>query len=103
LAWNPPGTLYQIFVLKFELIAQVAPAFILGMYWKRLSAWPVFVGMLAGALLAGGMTVFGMSGVFGFSGGVLGLCLNFVICFVGSLIAPERKTEEVKKKIAIPA
>ncbi len=103
LAWNPPGTLYQIFVLKFELISQVAPAFILGMYWKRLSAWPVFAGMLAGALLAGGMTVLGMDGVFGFSGGLLGLGLNFVICVVGSLIAPARETEEVGKKIAIPA
>ena len=103
LAWNPPGTLYQIFVLKFELISQVAPAFMLGMYWKRLSAWPVFIGMLAGALLAGGMTVFGMDGVFGFSGGLLGLGLNVVICVVGSLIAPARETEEVKKKIAIPA
>lgn len=30
IAWNPPGTLYSIFVLKFELIAQLAPAFILG-------------------------------------------------------------------------
>lgn len=103
IALNPFATLYQIFVLKFELIVQIAPAFILGMYWKRLSAWPVFFGMLAGALLAGGMTLLGMDGVFGFSGGLLGLLLNVAICVAGSLLVPERKTEEVEKKIALPA
>ena len=105
LAWNPPGTLYSIFVLKFELIAQIAPAFILGMYWKRLSTWPVFFGMLAGALLAGGMTVFDISGPFGFSGGLLSLLLNVLICVIGSLLvpAPQGEVEEVKKKTEVPA
>lgn len=105
LAWNPPGTLYQIFVLKFELIVQIAPAFILGIYWKRLSNWPVFFGMLAGALLAGGMTVFEISGPFGFSGGLLGLVLNVAICVVGSLVAPARaeEVEKARRKTEIPA
>lgn len=44
IAWYPPATLYEIFVLKFELLVQVAPAFILGIYWKRMLAMPVFGG-----------------------------------------------------------
>lgn len=90
--------------MKFELIGQVAPAFVLGIYWKRLSRWPVFFGRLAGALLAGGMTVFEVSGPFGFSGGLLGLLLNVVICVVGSLLtpAPREEMEVAEQKTKIP-
>ncbi|QGK70551.1 sodium:solute symporter family protein [Allosaccharopolyspora coralli] len=88
-AWNPPATLYNIFVLKFELIVQLAPVFMLGLYWNRLSAAPVFWGMLAGALVAGGMTVAGVDDLYGVPGGLVGLALNVVICVVGSLLAPD--------------
>ncbi|MCI2264513.1 sodium:solute symporter family protein [Sediminivirga luteola] len=88
IAWNPPGTLYQIFVLKFEILVQVAPAFVLGLYWKRLAAWPVFWGMLAGAVLAGAMTLTGNSTVFGIHGGVYGLAVNFAVCVAGSFLFP---------------
>lgn len=102
---NPPGTLYAIFVLKFELIAQLAPAFILGLYWNRLSALPVFVGMLAGALLAGGMTVFGFDSVYGLGGGLLGLLLNVAICVVGSLLVPASRegTVHAQQATELPA
>jgi solute:Na+ symporter, SSS family len=93
IAWNPPTTLYNIFVLKFELLVQIAPAFILGLYWKRLSSWPLFFGMLAGAALAGGMTLAGMSTVYGVNGGLIGLVLNVGICVVGSLLVPASKEE----------
>ncbi|TDL31006.1 sodium:solute symporter family protein [Jeotgalibacillus sp. S-D1] len=96
LAWNPPATLYQIFVLKFELLVQVAPAIILGLYWNKLSAKPVFFGMLAGALLAGILTLTGNSTVFGIHGGVLGLSLNFLIAVAGSLFVTS-SSEEVSE------
>lgn len=104
IAWNPPATLYAIFVLKFELISQLAPAFILGLYWNRLSALPVFIGMLAGALLAGGMTLFGVGSLYGLGGGVLGLLLNFGICVVGSLLVPasREEVEHAQEATAVP-
>lgn len=98
IAWNPPTTLYNIFVLKFELLVQIAPAFILGLYWKRLSSWPLFFGMLAGALLAGGMTIFGMSTVYGVNGGLIGLILNIGICVVGSFLIPAKEEEATRAK-----
>ncbi|WP_339148018.1 MULTISPECIES: sodium:solute symporter family protein [unclassified Sutcliffiella] len=88
IAWNPPGTLYEIFVLKFELLVQVFPAFVLGLYWKNLNGKAVFWGMLAGAVLAGAMTFTGYKTIYGIHGGVIGLALNFVICVVGTTIAP---------------
>jgi solute:Na+ symporter, SSS family len=100
IAWYPPATLYEIFVLKFELLVQVFPAFILGLYWKRLSATPVFVGMIAGALFAGVLTITGHKTLFGIHGGVLGLMFNLLICVVGSFLVPvssqyKREAEEL--------
>jgi len=86
IAWYPPSTLYQIFVLKFELLIQAAPALILGLYWTRLNTRAVFIGMLAGAVFAALMTFTGVRPLGVFSG-LWGLLLNLAICIGGSLIA----------------
>ena len=107
IAWNPPGTLYEIFVLKFELLVQVFPAFVLGLYWKRLSARAVFWGMFAGAILAGILTFTGLKTVYGIHGGVLGLALNFFICVAGTLlqgkVAKNQYTEDDFEAVEIKA
>lgn len=90
IAWNPPGTLYAIFVLKFELLVQISPAFVLGIYWRRLAARPLFWGMLSGALFAGVCTVLELDQPVGIPFGLLGLALNVAICVVGSLLRPPR-------------
>ncbi|MFB5663413.1 sodium:solute symporter [Alteribacillus sp. HJP-4] len=103
IAWNPPGTLYQIFVLKFELLVQVFPAFVLGLYWSRLTARPVFWGMLAGAVIAGAMTLTGNSTFLGIHGGVLGLIVNFIICVGGSMLSTvsEEDKKSMKEKTSL--
>lgn len=99
-AWKPPATLYEIFVLKFEILIQVAPAFILGLYWKKLSKEAVLTGMVVGAVMASYMTFAGIRTIQGVHAGVVGLLVNFAICFVGSFIfkvseETEKATEEV--------
>jgi len=84
IAWYPPSTLYQIFVLKFELLIQTAPALILGLYWTRLNSRALFAGMLAGAVFAAVMTFTGLRPLGVFSG-LWGLMLNLAICVGGSL------------------
>lgn len=96
LAWNPPGTLYEIFVLKFELLVQVFPAFVVGIYWKRMAAMPVFWGMLVGAAIAGGMTLTGNGTYMGVHGGVIGLAVNFIVVIIGSLLVPVTEQKEIK-------
>ncbi|KMS81221.1 sodium:pantothenate symporter, partial [Streptomyces regensis] len=86
IAWNPPGTLYAIFVLKFELLVQIAPAFVLGIYWRRLASGPLFWGMLTGAVFAGTCTVVDLDQPFGIPFGLIGLAVNVVICVLGSLL-----------------
>src|SRR5699024_4888247 len=90
------GTLYQVFVLKLEILVQVAPAIILGLYWQRSHAKSVFAGMLAGTLLAAFFTFTGLKPL-GIFSGIWGLMLNLAIYTGGSMIlgtATEKGTEE---------
>ncbi|WP_085524342.1 sodium:solute symporter family protein [Tuberibacillus sp. Marseille-P3662] len=93
IAWFPPATLYQIFVLKFELLIQVAPALILGLYWKNLSTKAVFAGMLAGAVIASYMTFVNLTPL-GIFSGLWGLLINLVICVIGSFVVNVPMTEK---------
>ncbi|WP_256464005.1 sodium:solute symporter family transporter [Halobacillus salinarum] len=101
IAWFPPGTLYQIFVLKFELLVQVAPAMIIGLYWNKLQARAVFAGMIVGTILASTLTFAGITFLGVFSG-LWGLTVNLIICTVGSLImsGSASESEEWEEKVA---
>ncbi|GGF14704.1 sodium:solute symporter [Halobacillus andaensis] len=99
-AWFPPGTLYQIFVLKFEVLIQIAPALILGLYWNRLHTKAVFTGMLSGTIVASVMTIFGWS-YLGVANGLWGLLINLIICVVGSLVMSVSVVEEEEAKQVI--
>jgi SSS family solute:Na+ symporter/sodium/pantothenate symporter len=92
-AWNPPATLYGIFVLKLELLVQLAPVFFVGIYWSRLTALPVLLGMIAGSGIAGGVTLFDLEPPFGIHCGLVGLGVNLLICVGGSLLAPASDVE----------
>ncbi|TVT27074.1 sodium:solute symporter family protein [Salinicoccus cyprini] len=97
IAWNPPATLYQVFLLKLEILVQVAPALILGLYWERSHARSVFIGMLTGALLAAVFTFTNLTPL-GIFSGVWGLIANLIIYVAGSLVfgkAPVRQEADM--------
>ncbi|WP_110670699.1 sodium:solute symporter family protein [Salinicola halophilus] len=99
IAWYPPGTIYQIFVLKFEVLIQTAPALILGLYWRRLNTQAVFVGMLAGTIVAALFTFTGFRPLGVFSG-LWGLLLNLILCVGGTLwqsaaVSEQQKADEI--------
>ncbi|WP_188206795.1 sodium:solute symporter family protein [Alkalibacillus aidingensis] len=101
IAWNPPGTLFEIFVLKFEVLIQVAPAFILGLYWKGLHTPSVFTGMLLGTITAATM-VFTDFVPLGIAAGLWGLLINTLICVFGSIIfkkSVKYEGEETKEAV----
>src|SRR5690625_1461731 len=97
IAWFPPATLYQIFILKFELLIQIAPGLILGLYWNRLHPKAVFTGMVAGTLVSSLMTIFDLS-LLGVASGLWGLLLNVGICIVGSFVVTVSVSEENEAK-----
>lgn len=86
-------TLVELLEMKFDLLLQIAPAFLIGIHWKGLKAGPVFAGMAAGLVFA--LSFFWVddkSGTFmatlktsGFHPGIWALGLNGVIAVGGSL------------------
>ncbi|HLQ96335.1 MAG TPA: sodium:solute symporter family protein [Pseudogracilibacillus sp.] len=98
IAWNPPGTIIEIFELKFEVLVQVAPAFILGLYFKQIHTNAVLAGMVIGTLLAAIMTFAGWT-PFGFASGLWGLLVNTLICVFGSILfqAPEKEQQHAQE------
>jgi SSS family solute:Na+ symporter/sodium/pantothenate symporter len=87
-------TLVELLEMKFDLLLQIAPAFLIGIHWKGLKAAPVFAGMAAGLVFAiSFFWVDDKSGTFmatlkisGFHPGIWALGLNTVIAVGGSLV-----------------
>ena len=92
-------TLVQLLGMKFDMLIQLAPAFMIGIHWKGMRAGPVFLGMAAGLVFAlsffwvpaEGMGVLSMIKSSGFNPGLYGLVLNLVICVGGSALVNRPK------------
>jgi SSS family solute:Na+ symporter/sodium/pantothenate symporter len=81
IALKPGFTLWRLLEIKFEILMQVAPAFILGFYRPNLNARTAIIGITAGSALA--LTGFFMGGKwFGVHPGTIGCALNFGICLM---------------------
>jgi SSS family solute:Na+ symporter len=87
-------TLVELLEMKFDMLLQIAPAFLIGLHWKGLKSGPVFAGMLAGLLFAlsffwvddkgGGFMAWLKTS--GFHPGIYALSLNSLIAVSGSML-----------------
>ncbi|MBV6499039.1 MAG: Osmoregulated proline transporter OpuE [Prosthecobacter sp.] len=87
-------TLVELLEMKFDMLLQIAPAFLIGLHWKGLKSGPVFAGMLAGLLFAlsffwvddkgGGFMAWLKTS--GFHPGIYALSLNSLIAVGGSML-----------------
>ena len=80
IALSPRVTLWGLTEIKMEILAQVAPLFVLGVTWRRLTTTAAFAGMLAGCATYGGLLVAGHAQVWNVHAGVVGLAVNVAIC-----------------------
>lgn len=92
-------TLVELLEMKFDLLLQIAPAFLIGIHWKGLKAGPVFAGMAAGLVFAISFfwvddksgNVMATLKTSGFHPGIWALGLNMVIGVGGSLVMKGRQ------------
>lgn len=87
-------TLVELLEMKFDMLLQIAPAFLIGLHWKGLKAGPVFAGMLLGLLFAlsffwvddkaGGFMAWLKTS--GFHPGIYALALNSLVAVGGSVL-----------------
>jgi SSS family solute:Na+ symporter len=95
-------TLVELLEMKFDMLLQLAPAFMIAIHWKGMRAGPVFAGMLIGLAFAlcffwvpaqgdGFLTLLKNSG---FHPGLYALLLNLGISVTGSWIVNARSKTE---------
>ena len=86
IALSPRVTLWGLTEIKMEILAQVAPLFVLGVTWRRLSTTAAFSGMLAGCATYAGLLLAGRPQVWDVHAGVIGLGVNAAACVAVTLL-----------------
>ena len=84
IALSPRVTLWGLTEIKMEILAQVAPLFVLGAAWSRLTTSAAFVGMLAGCATYSGLLLTSNPEPWNIHAGVVALGVNLTCCVVGS-------------------
>jgi Na+/proline symporter len=99
-------SIYKIIEIKLELLAQIAPAVFLGLYWKSLRSGPVLWGFVAGI----GISLYFVLGSqilpwaaiptkpMGIHAGLLALGVNLLLVIVLQLFSSSNKQAHSKKK-----
>ena len=87
-ALNPRITLWGLTELKMEILAQVAPLFILGMSWNRLTTRAALAGMVTGTLVYAALLAAGHPEPWNVHAGVVALMVNVAVCVGVTRLAP---------------
>ena len=74
------ATLWRLTEIKIEFLMQLFPALILGLFWPRISRWPVVIGIVGGSLVAATMMLTGYARWWLFQAGLYGFLVNLAIC-----------------------
>jgi SSS family solute:Na+ symporter len=77
LNWNK--TLVDLLLLYYNGVTQFAPAFIFGIYWKRVNAWAIGSGILAGEVVAFYLWHHNIA-LWGLNPGLFALVVNVLVC-----------------------
>lgn len=88
LAVQPLITLWGLLILKFEILIQMSPAFVLGTLHDRdhpraFRGGEILAGLVAGLALAVGLNLAGHATVAGVHAGVLGVAVNYLLVVAG--------------------
>jgi SSS family solute:Na+ symporter len=88
----PRITLWGLTELKMDILAQLSPLFLLGLTWRKFTAGPALLGIVAGMGLAMGLTLNGYGRVWGIHAGVLGMGINYLLCVTATFLRSSRES-----------
>lgn len=93
---NTTTTLWRLTEIKIELLMQLFPPLILGLFWRRTSRPAVVAGILAGTAVVAIMIVTGNARWWLFQAGLYGFFVNLVVCVVISMARPVSPKEQAR-------
>ncbi len=91
-------TLVDLLLLVYNGISQLAPGVILGVTWKRVNAYAVGIGLIAGEAIAV-LSLHSTTGPWGINTGLIALFANAGLCVLVTLLSPRA----VESRIESPA
>ena len=81
---NKP-TLVKLMDMKFDMLMQLAPGFILGAYWRGMKSNAPFWGLVCGLVTIFALYPFGTLVNWGVHAGIFGLAVNLlVVCIISA-------------------
>ena len=84
IALAPRVTLWGLTEIKMEILAQVAPLFVMGVTWRRLTTTAALTGMLTGTTAYAMLILAGFPEIWNIHAGVVALGVNLCCCVVFS-------------------
>ena len=89
-------SLVSLLLLGYAGVAQFFPGVVFGLYWKRTSAPAVFLGLSTGVGIAAFLLLTHRDPFLGWNAGFIGLCANFTITVLASLLFRKQPGEIVE-------
>ena len=89
IALSPRATLWGLTEIKMEILAQVAPLFVLGVTWRRLTTSAALSGMLTGCATYAGLLLAGRPEVWDIHAGIVALGVNVAVCAGVTRLRPQ--------------
>lgn len=89
-----PQTIWALMIFKFELLIQMAPAFILGSRNKSLTGKTIFYGLILGVFSAVAMKLIIGKSFMDIHAGVWGLVINLTVILVGYSLTRRTLTKQ---------
>jgi SSS family solute:Na+ symporter len=93
-------SLVDILLFIYNGTAQLAPGIVFGLVWKRVNAWAVGAGILAGEVIAV-YSVHASSGPWGINLGLIALCVNMLVCAGITLCSPKPAPDPTEVPLAV--
>ena len=86
---NKP-TLVKLMDMKFDMLMQLAPGFILGAYWRGMKSDAPFWGLVCGLVTIFALYRFGTLVNWGVHAGIFGLAVNLLVVWAISVLGPRK-------------
>jgi SSS family solute:Na+ symporter len=90
-----PGLIANLLLTAYDGVTQFFPAVVLSLFWRRVSRTGVASGVLVGVGLVLYLVIGGHDPVWGMNAGFVALVANAIFVVGGSLLFPDRASEEV--------
>jgi SSS family solute:Na+ symporter len=94
-AIESPGLIANLLLTAYDGVTQFFPAVLLSLFWRRTSKTGVSGGLLVGVGLVLYLVISGHDPVWGMNAGFVALIANFAVLVAGSLLVPDRASDEV--------